>query len=68
VARYRELLVTASFSMDCEAFFCKEYGLYLNTFNIADKSINTCEKLFYRLFRRRATFVQVLTKNCYGAG
>jgi hypothetical protein len=68
MARSGELFVTTSFSMACEAFFCKGYGLYSNTFNIADKSINTCEKLFYLLFRRRATFVQVLTKNCYGAG
>lgn len=57
------LLVTISFSTNCVAFFYKVYGLYSNTFNIGDKSINTCEKLFYRLIRRRTTFVQVLTNN-----
>jgi hypothetical protein len=62
------MFVTTSFSIDCAAFFYKVYGLYSNTFNIGDKSINTCEKLFYRLIRRRATFVQVLTNNCYGVG
>jgi hypothetical protein len=62
------LLVTTSFSIDCAVFFYKLHRLYSNRWNISDKSINTCEKLFYRLIRRRATFVQVLTNNCYGVG
>lgn len=68
IAYALKMFVTTSFSIDCAALFSKVYALYSNTFNIGDKSINTCEKLFYRLIRRRVTFVQVLTNNCYGVG